>query len=66
MEVVKQEKVVLKTNEVAHKLGVCKDTALKLMKSPGFPSFSIGKLRMVTEDDFNDWLNSVRGKDWEV
>ena len=49
--------------ELAHYLGVCERTAVKLMKQPDFPGFRIGKLWRIHPDDARSAYRAGGGAD---
>ena len=43
-----------------------RDKAYALMRSKAFPSIKIGNTYIVTKDKFEEWLDSVSGKDFKL
>lgn len=54
----------LNTSDVAERLNISTWYARQLMRSDYFPSFKIGKLWKVTEEDLNKWVNERRQTKW--
>lgn len=52
--------LVLRPKDAAEALGVSIDYARRLFHSPGFPSVTIGKRRVITQESFLIWLEGMR------
>lgn len=65
-EKVKDEYRILKVDDLMEKLGIGRDKAYALMKSPGFPSTRLGGMYFITEKSFCSWLDSYAGKNYSV
>ena len=57
---------VYTVKEVSEFLHIGKNTAYALMKSDGFPSYKINQRYFVTDESLNQWLNSIKGKEFFV
>lgn len=52
--------LVLRPKDVSEALDVSLDYARRLFHSPGFPSVTIGKRRVITQESFLIWLEGMR------
>lgn len=52
--------LVLRPKDVSEALDVSLDYARRLFHSPGFPSVTIGKRRVVSQKNFLTWLEGRR------
>ena len=52
--------LVLRPKDASEALGVSIDYARRLFHSPGFPSVTIGKRRVITQESFLIWLEGMR------
>ena len=50
------EKLALNATEAAAILGVSRPTIYKLMRSEGFPVFSIGQRRLISRAGLVEWI----------
>ena len=57
-----RELEILEAGDLMIILGIGKNSAYKLMKSPDFPSKKIGGLWKVSRNAFEDWLNNQSKK----
>lgn len=62
----KDDYTIFTTADLANYLKIGRDRAYSLMKSSGFPSIMIGKRRIVTKQDVNEWLSRNRYKTFEL
>lgn len=51
-----EQKSALSIGEVAAAIGVSKPVAYKLVRTPGFPCFSLGRRLIVPRTEFEVWL----------
>ena len=51
------EKLVLNVTEVSEILGVSRPVVYQLMRRSDFPSFYIGKRRLVPRDKLKEWVD---------
>ena len=51
---------VLRPKDASEALGVSIDYARRLFHTPGFPSVTIGKRRVITQESFLTWLEGMR------
>ena len=52
--------LVLRPKDASEALGVSIDYARRLFHTPGFPSVTIGKRRVITQESFLTWLEGMR------
>lgn len=57
---------VYNTKDLQDILKIGRNVAYELMKSDGFPSFQINTKYFVTETALNEWLESAKGKTFNV
>lgn len=57
--------MVLTAADIAHVLGISRNTAYEYIHSRGFPSFKVGKQYRVSKRKFMEWLETAgdNGKD---
>lgn len=55
---------VLKATDIMKRLGIGRDRAYALLKSPCFPSTKIGKTYFITDAKFEEWLNDYAGREF--
>ena len=60
----KDERIVLKTKDLAEVMGIGKDKAYALMRSAGFPSIRIGRSYFVTMQKLAEWLDAYAGRSY--
>ena len=54
---------MLTIKDIQNNLGIGKNNAYRLIKSPGFPTIKIGRKYLVPEDEFETWVqNSLHKK----
>ena len=51
------DKIALNVTEVSEALGVSRPVVYQLMRRADFPSFTVGKRRLVPKDALVDWVN---------
>lgn len=57
---------VITTEKLRHILGIGRDRAYALMRSPGFPSTKLGKTYFITNDKLNKWLETYAGREYHL
>ena len=54
---------MLTIKDIQNNLGIGKNNAYRLIKSPGFPTIKIGRKYLIPEDEFETWVqNSLHKK----
>lgn len=56
------ERITLSAPELAACLGISRASAYNLLHAEDFPSFTIGKRRLVTKQAFEKWLSEQQCK----
>lgn len=52
---------MLSISDIELHLGISQSMVYKLVKTDGFPTIKIGKRILIPEDDYEKWLNKVKG-----
>ncbi len=58
--------VIYQVPDIKQIMNIGRDKAYALMRSKAFPSTKLGSTYIVTKDKFEEWLNSVSGKDFKL
>ncbi len=57
---------ILKTKDLQEILGVGRDTAYALMRSPSFPSTKLGRIYIVTDKNLKQWLETYKNREFQL
>ena len=58
-------KLVLTLKEMSELLGICRNTAYKLVASEGFPVIRVGRKYLIPVDGLREWLKTNSGKEFD-
>lgn len=59
-----KETEIMRLEDIMEVLGIGRDKAYALLKSPFFPATKIGRTYFVTADHFKEWLDKYAGKEF--
>lgn len=57
---------ILHLEDIMKILGIGKDKAYALLRSPSFPATKVGRTYFVTEENFYEWINRYAGKEFKL
>lgn len=60
----KNKQMVFKVKDLSEALGIGRDAAYALMRSKAFPSMRLGRTYIVSKDNFMEWLNQNKHREF--